>query len=70
MQLRGVRASYLAKLIINATGLNPRSLWSQADAEILRDAIFRYEASIAVTTIDEKHGLQQTAEHNAKRFWE
>lgn len=47
MTARGVSAAYLARMITEATSYNPRQLWTIDDAATLRDAIFRYEASIA-----------------------
>ena len=58
-----VDAGWLAKLITETTGHNPRQLWTVQDAELLKDAIFRYEASIqeAQRTGDPKR--------SARRFW-
>lgn len=69
MKSRGINAALMAKLIIDATGYNPARLWRIEDAGLLRDAIFRYEGSIAVTRIDEKDGIPDAAEDNVKRFW-
>lgn len=69
MQSRNVEARYLARLITDATGYNPAQLWRVDDAELLRDAIFRYEGSGAVTRIEEQHSIPDSAEDNAKRFW-
>lgn len=69
MQSRGVNAALMAKLIIEATGHNPAQLWRIEDAETLRDAIFRYEGSMAVTQVEERDGIEGTAEGNVRRFW-
>ena len=63
MTQRGVQAGYLAKLITEATGYNPRQLWTVQDAELLRDAIFRYEGSIAAAQRGED------PKQTARRFW-
>lgn len=52
MQSKGVNAGYLAKLITQSTGYNPRQLWAVQDATVLREAIFNYEASIQVSEHD------------------
>jgi hypothetical protein len=63
MTQAGVSAGYLAKLITEATGYNPRQLWTVQDAEILRDAIFRYEASIAAAKDS------GNAKKSVRHFW-
>lgn len=63
MTSRGVNAGYLAQLITEATGYNPRQLWTAQDADLLRDAIFRYEGSIEAA----KRG--DDPEKTAKHFW-
>ena len=68
MKSRGVNAALMARLIIDATGYNPAQLWRIEDAQLLRDAIFRYEGSIAVTRIDEKDEIRGSAENNVRRF--
>jgi len=65
MTSRGVNAGRLATLIKKATGFDPRSLYSRADAATLRDAIFRYEASQGTV----EHGFQTTKE-SLRSFWE
>jgi|GEM_PF-1363335 len=69
MQARGVNAALMAKLIIDTTGYNPAQLWRVEDAEMLRDAIFRYAGSVVVTQVEERHGIQNTAERNVRHFW-
>jgi len=59
----GVNAAYLARLITEATGYNPRQLWTTQDAEQLRDAIFRYEGSIAAAQRGED------PKQSARHFW-
>lgn len=63
MTAHGVSAAYLAKLITDATGCNPRQLWTIQDAVLLRDAIFRYEASVAVAK------NSGNAKQSARHFW-
>lgn len=46
MKSKGVKAAYMASLIEKETGYHPAKLWSIDDAELLRDAIFRYEGAI------------------------
>lgn len=70
MQSRGVNAAYMARLIIDVTGYNPAQLWRVEDAALLRDAIFRYEGSEAVTRIQEAQGRGNTARENIERFWD
>jgi hypothetical protein len=60
---RGVDAGYLAKLITDSTGYNPRQLWTVQDADLLKDAIFRYEGSVEAA----KQG--DDPEKTAKYFW-
>ena len=69
MQARGVYAGFMAKKIIEATGYNPAQLWRVEDADVLRDAIFRYEGSMAVTEIEERDGQQNRGWPNVKHFW-
>jgi len=69
MQSRGINAALMAKLIIQATGYNPAQLWRVEDAQLLRDAIFRYEGAQAVTRIEEKDGNPRSARNNVERFW-
>ena len=63
MTAKGINAGYLTKLITQTTGYNPRQLWTVLDAGLLRDAIFRYEASVAAA----ERGMdpKQSAQH----FW-
>ena len=35
---------------------------------MLRDAIFRYAGSVVVTQVEERHGIQNTAERNVRHF--
>lgn len=63
MTAHGASAAYLAKLITDATGYNPRQLWTIQDAALLRDAIFRYEASL---TVAKDSG---NAKQSARYFW-
>lgn len=63
MTAHGASAAYLAKLITEATGYNPRQLWTVQDADVLRDAIFRYEASVAVAK------NSGNARQSARHFW-
>lgn len=63
MTARGVSAGYLARMITEATGYNPRQLWTIEDAATLRDAIFRYEASIAAT------GSDDDPKNSVRHFW-
>lgn len=69
MQARGVNAGYMAKLITQVTGYNPAKLWRVEDAQLLRDAIFRYEGAQAVTRIEEREGTPDSAQDNLERFW-
>jgi len=63
MTAHGTSAAYLAKLITEATGYNPRQLWTVQDADLLKSSIFRYEAAIAVA----KDG--GNAKQSARHFW-
>ena len=69
MQARGVNAALLARLIMDATGYNPAQLWRIDDADLLRDAIFRYEGTIATVRVDEQDGITGTAVDRARIFW-
>lgn len=63
MKGRGVNAGKLARMITQVTGYNPAQLWKIDDAALLRDAIFRYESTQAVTDIN------QDDQGNLEHFW-
>ncbi|MBD2261051.1 hypothetical protein [Pseudanabaena sp. FACHB-2040] len=69
MESRGVARAFMAKLIIQVTGQSPATLYRVEDAELLKDAIFRYAGSVVTTQIEEKHGISGTARRNVKHFW-
>jgi len=49
MQSRGVYAGWMVQVIKDFTGHPPNKLHTVEDAELLRDAIRRYEYSLAVS---------------------
>ena len=63
MTAAGVNAGYLAQLITTSTGYNPRQLWTAQDAELLRTAIFNYEASVEVAK------ATGDAKQSVRHFW-
>lgn len=66
MTSRGVNPGYLAKLVIDVTGYNPRQLWTIQDAALLREAIARYEGAEALARRDDAPG---SAKRWAKTMW-
>lgn len=59
MTSQGLHPGYLATLITNATGYNPRTLWTVQDAQLLREAIAKYEGAETLARQENEPGSAQ-----------